>query len=190
MGRRRNTPAEAKRKKVTVNLLARKHAGKITTPYRIMEDLISKHHSHLKDAKIAIAWRFGWSADADGRLRLGQTKKGSDLDRELHGYDFVILLNHEVWNKATLKEGQMVAVMDHELCHAAVSIDSDGMPKIDESGRTVWRMRKHDVEEFTEVVARHGCYMSELETFAKHAMDAKDRPLLAIAENTGKESVA
>lgn len=179
MGRKRATgEKEKKRKKVTVKLLERKHAGKITEAYRIMDDLIDKHHNHLADAKIAIAWRFGWNQDADGRLRLGQAKKGSDLDRELHHFDFVILLNHEAWNKGGLKQEQKLALVDHELCHCEVSMDVDGEPKVDEEGRTVYRVRKHDIEEFLDVVNRHGCYTNELAKLAQSGINDSDRPLL------------
>lgn len=95
------------RKKVTVKLLERMHAGKVTEAYRIMEELIKKHHSHLAEAKIAIAWRFGWNVSVDGKWKLGQAKKGSDLDRELHEHDFVILVNHEAWNQSGLNEKQV-----------------------------------------------------------------------------------
>jgi|SRR6185503_11715836 len=181
MGRRRGggSKKEKARKSVTVKMLERMHAGKITQPYRIMEQLVEDHHQHLKDAKIAIAWRFGWKSDADGRIKLGQCKKGSDLDRELHGFDFVILLNHEVLNAAGFTEDQTTALIDHELCHAAVTNDSNGEPKVDERGRTVYRIRKHDVEEFSEIVARHGCWKKDLEEFARVALRDKRAPLFA-----------
>jgi len=177
MGRKKS--AVKKRKRVTVKLLERKHAGKITEPYRIMESLIAKHHSHLGDAKMAIAWRFGWKADADGRLRLGQAKKGTDLDRALHHYDFVILLNHEAWNQGNLTAAQRQALVDHELCHCQVCHDSDGEAKTDEESRTVYRVRKHDVEEFLDVVSRHGLYTSELSKLAQAGINDSKRPLLA-----------
>lgn len=178
MARRKKAPKEKSRKKVTVKLLERLHAGKVTGPYQIMESLIKEHHSHLSEAKIAIAWRFGWKADADGRVKLGQAKKGSDLDRELNDKDFVILLNHEAWNRADFTEAQMRALLDHELCHAAISLDSNGELKTDENGRTVYRIRRHDCEEFRDVVARHGMWKSDLQEFAAAAINDSKRPLL------------
>jgi hypothetical protein len=79
-------------------------------------------------------------------------------------------------------------VIDHELCHAQVSMDSNGEPKTDENGRTVYRTRKHDIEEFKEVVARHGLYKSDVESFAKAILADADRPLLQAAEGTGKKA--
>ena len=168
----------ANKKTVTVELIGRKQNGRIAAPYKIMEDLVAKHHSHLADAKIAMAWRFGKGPDPDGRLWLGQAKKGSDLDRALHGFDFVILLNHEIWNSAEFAEEHMIALIDHELCHCERAVDADGIPKIDELDRPVYRIRKHDVEEFIDVVNRHGIWKDDIRKLAEAAQEAKDRPLL------------
>ena len=183
MGRKLGgAPKEKRRKRVNVKLIERMNAGRVVAPYQIMEDLIERHHSHLAEAKIAMAWRFGWRPDADGRLRLGQCRKGSDLDRELHQFDFVILLNHEAWNRADFSAEQQAALVDHQLCHAQVAIDTDGEPKADELGRTVYRIRRHDVEEFRDVVARHGLWTDDLEKFASEAMEKMERPLLKMAK--------
>lgn len=184
-------PKEKARKQVAVQLVPEKHAGQITGPYRIMRELIEAHHPQLAEAKIAIAWRFRWRSDADGRIKLGQCKKGSDLDRELHGHDFVILLNHELWNTSRFTEAQMRALLDHELCHAEVTKDSNGEPKVDDRGRKCYRIRKHDVEEFREIVARHGEWKSDIEAFVQAAQSSKgsNRPLLDAAEsNKGNKS--
>lgn len=178
MARRMKIPKVKARKKVTVKLLEREHQGKVTTPYRIMERTVKDHHSHLKDAKIAIAWMFGKKADADGHLNLGKCKKGSDLDRTMHGYDFVILLNHEAWNGSWFTEDMMNALIDHELCHAQVAKDSNGEVKLDEEGRQCYRIRKHDVEEFQEIISRHGKWKSDIRSFVETAMAVKDKPLL------------
>ena len=181
MGRKRaaNTREKpAKRKKVTVELLKRQHAGKPTEAYRLMDELIAEHHSHLADAKIALAWRFGWNQDADGRLQLGTAKKGTDLDRAMHQYDFVILLNWEAWNKGGLNQEKKVRLIDHELSHCQVTSDTNGEPKTDEKGRIVYRIRKHDVEEFKEIFKRYGSHNHELEELAQAGINDSDRPLL------------
>lgn len=181
MGRKRavnTTEKPKKRKKVTVELLKRQHAGKLVEAYRLMDQLIGKHHGHLVDVKIALAWRFGWSQDADGRLRLGAVKKGTDLDRAMHQFDFVILLNHEAWNKGGLNQEQKIALVDHELCHCQVVNDTTGEPRTDEKDRTVYRTRKHDIEEFQEVVERHGSYTHELAKLVEAGINDSERPLL------------
>lgn len=179
MARRRSSSGEKaqKKKTVTVKMLKRLHNGQVTGPYRIMESLIDKHHEHLADAKIAIAWRFGWKPDVDGRVKLSSVKKGSDLDRELHDFDFVVCLNHEVWNESSFREEQMQAAIDHALCRMEVSKDSAGQPRIDENNRTVYRLRQPDIQEFQEVISRHGLWTADLERFAGAVQQSKSQPL-------------
>jgi hypothetical protein len=178
MGRkRRKENAEKKLKKVTVSILSREHAGKVNKLYQIMERLIAEHHTDLAIAKIVIGWRFEKKEDADGRLWLGSLKKAGDVDRSLHDYDFVMLLNHEFVNSAATDE-QITALIDHELCHGRVSKDSHGEIRVDEHGRAVFRTRKHDVEEFREIIARHGAWKSDLMDFFGAWKEAQSRPLL------------
>lgn len=89
------------------------------------------------------------------------------------------VLNKEFWDQ--FDDEKRLALMDHELCHAAAALDSEYAQKYDERGRRVWRVRKHDIEEFRDVVKRHGCYKSDLEEFAKALRDAKKNPLFAKA---------
>lgn len=146
-------------------------------PYRLMRDLRKKHHADLYEANIAIAWRKDLSADVDGHLVLGKCMKATDLQRELVEWDFVILLNKEVWGDIDFTVEKKRALLDHELMHAGRAYDNEGSPKIDERGRPVWRMRKHDIEEFQDIVSRHGTYKSDLERFAD-ALLKKRNPLL------------
>jgi hypothetical protein len=134
--------------------------------YRMLNDLVSKHHEEIKDARILVAWNLAWRPDVDGRVTLGKCKKASYLDRELAPYDFVILLRKEFFEDAAVSDEQRLALLDHELCHATVKLDSKTLePVIDVKGRKVWRTVKHDIEEFSAVVSRHGLYKRDLERF-------------------------
>lgn len=177
MGRKRGAsgPKEKKRKKVPWKLIERKHAGKVVEPYRILEEVQTAHHSHLKDATILLAWHEGWKHDADGHRKLGMAKKCSDLDRERMPGDFVVVLNQNAWE--FMDDTQKRALIDHELCHCQVAADTNGEPKIDDRGRVCYRMRRHDIEEFQEVVARHGCYKADLGRFVEAAMKKRTEPL-------------
>lgn len=56
MARKRSSSTKVKkRKRVTVRLLNREHAGQVTEPYQIMERLLATHHGNLEGAKIGIA---------------------------------------------------------------------------------------------------------------------------------------
>lgn len=148
--------------------------------YPMLNELIEKHHEDLTNARIALAWNLSWKPDVDGRVTLGKCKRASDLDRELADYDFVIILRQEFMEDAAVEDWQRVALLDHELSHAALKYDpKTGEPVEDERGRKVYRMVKHDIEEFSSVVARHGIYKRDLEHFAMALQQskAKQRPL-------------
>lgn len=135
--------------------------------YSLMTEIITAAHEHLAPAKIALAWCTAWAPDPDGHVILGQCKRASDLDRELADFDFIILLRRSFWNDERVTDAQRRALLDHELCHAAVRVDAHGDPQKDDRGRIIYRTRKHDIEEFTDIVKRHGTYKSDLEAFAK-----------------------
>lgn len=137
--------------------------------YTRLYDLVARYHSELDNTnvRIALAWATSWKADVDGRLTLGKCKKASELDRELAPYDFVILLNKDFWQNPHVSDAQRDALLDHELMHAAVALDEKGDPKRDEAGRTIYRIRKHDLEEFADIVARHGLYKRDIEEFVR-----------------------
>ena len=69
---------------------------------------------------------------------------------------FLIQLVAPIWNE--LSEPQQIAVLDHELCH--IELD-------DETGFI--NLRKHSIEEFPEIVERHGAYHDGLVIFG-HAL--------------------
>jgi hypothetical protein len=118
--------------------------------YRLLRELVMAYHEHLKDARIALAWCTSWKPDVDGRVTLGKCKKASDLDRELATFDFIILLKKSFWQDLAVTPDQRRALLDHELCHAGVKLDErTGEPVYDERGRKVYRVVKHDVEEFS-----------------------------------------
>lgn len=180
MGKRKSKP-----KRIPFELIPPFEDGRQvkSEPFRILDDLLPKFHFHLVEARIALAWRLAWKPDRDGRLTLGQCRKASDLDRELRDYDFVILLNKEAWQR--LKTEQRRALVDHELCHAQVQLGDDGEPKKDERGRIVYRVRGHDLEEFRDIVGRHGCYKDDIRAFVEQALRQEqpglfERPALPV----------
>lgn len=146
--------------------------------YEMLRELVEEYHDHLTSNRIAVMWRFGWKADPDGRIQLGACKKASDIDRELRkNLDFVILLSWDFWSAAQVSDEQRKALLDHELMHAAEALDDDMEPKVDSRGRKVFRIRKHDVEEFTDIVRRHGIWKSDLEAFAEALYKRAQAPL-------------
>lgn len=165
-----------KPKRVTCELISPKsEAGKVMYP--LLAGLVTAHHDDLADARIALAWNMSWKSDTDGHLKLGKCKKASDLDREFAPFDFVILLLRSFYEDARVSDDQRRALIDHEISHATVRLDKDGDPVQDERGRTVWRIRKHDVEEFAAIAERYGCWKRDLEEFARALRRAKQHRL-------------
>jgi hypothetical protein len=154
-----------KSKKVSYELI-REDTDSGAAMYRTMRHLIDQHHSELTDARIALAWCTSWKPDADGRVTIGKCKKSTDLDREVHDYDFIILLSRGFWMHDEITNTQRTALLDHELMHAAVKYDDHGDPVEDDRGRQVYRTRKHSIEEFTEIIGRYGLYKNDLEDVA------------------------
>lgn len=162
--------------------------------YMKLREIVDEYHEDLHDARIALAWCTSWKPDRDGRVTLGKCKKASDLDRELAAYDFIVLLKKTFWNDVLVSDAQRMALLDHELCHAGVTLDErTNDPVYDERGRKVYRLIKHDIEEFIGVVARHGLYKRDLELFGaelmKKARTDLFQPCEVCAESPGWMSV-
>lgn len=187
MGRRRGFGKIKKPKVAPFDLID--HTLKpLPEPYKLMESVRKEHHPDISDAKIALAWRKGTKEDKDGHLTLGRCMKASDLQRELVDWDFVIILNFEAW--AGFDKPKKLALLDHELMHADQAVDKDGEPKVDPKGRKVWRIRKHDVEEFSAIVKRHGIWKRDLEQFAEALLKQKQRTLFPLDAKVEPEKPA
>lgn len=182
MGRKKKPPA------VKIALLSRdeKYKG---DPYALLDRLVGAHHDHLAEAKIGLAWNLGWKADPDGHVKLGKAQKCREADRQAHGLDFIILLNRHVWNETWFTAAEMEALLDHEPSHCAVRHDADGEVVLDEKGRPMYRIRKHDIEEFRHIVQRHGCWKSDLAAFVQEALK-RDKSLFGKSSPPPKSPAA
>ena len=136
-------------------------------------------HQHLLDGEARIEWlmrlstkrKFGrdilgtcYTPSVQGDLKplfdwlMGQFFGGDEP------VDFLIILDDAYWEDATPREREILVY--HELLHATQAIDKHGEPRFDrETGRPVWSIRPHDVEEFTETVARYGAWNEDLKRF-------------------------
>ena len=139
----------------------------------LANELIPEHHPHLLIAKILYVFTDQRRKRCD-RVRIGSSQKLSSTERFLasgldgveHGPDFLILFDSVQW--AELTKPQRRALVDHELCHCALFVkDETERPAVwlrwtvdmddpQEYGEQRWGMRGHDIEEFGEVLFRHG----------------------------------
>lgn len=183
MARRRREPKEKKLRKVNFAPIEREHGGKLTEPYKVLEAMIAKHHKELNEAetRILIGWDLGPAKpDADGFLKFGRIRKGSDVDRACADYDVLLVIRKEIWQSfdATRKNAEI----DRLLCRVAVNRDQHGEIVVDEKGRASYRMRK-PVEVFPENVARFGFHQEPKLAECLTRYNDSQRPLLK--ENTG-----
>jgi len=142
---------------------------------RIADELIPQHHEHLLLQADEIRYVFRSDTPiSKGRFVLGKARKVGGLSCYLanaepeapNGFEdheiadmFVIEISEAMWDQ--LSAAGRIALVDHELCHRAMDVD--------EAEGTVKRaIRGHTVEEFTEIVHRHGLWRPELERFAQH----------------------
>jgi hypothetical protein len=138
----------------------------------IMEDapLLNEEHAHLReDCEIGFLWtnepleRKGKSVigtcqlmppggDAWTQARTAQQLDEWFPDREL---DFLITL-YAPWC-ADADHASFMALVEHELLHAAQKMDKWGAPSFNpQTGKPTWAIRGHDVQEFVSVVRRYG----------------------------------
>jgi hypothetical protein len=171
-----------KPKSVSYTLLTRESHREI---YARLDALVETFHEELINARIALAWCTSWKPDVDGKQTLGKCKKASELDRELAPYDFVILLLESFWANEAVDNQQRDALLDHELCHATVKLDKFGEPALDAHGREIYRLRKHDLEEFVCIADRYGTWKRDLELFAQALRRSKAQARLPMEPNEG-----
>jgi hypothetical protein len=184
---RRYKPKRPKR--VSYELIARDSL--VGAPmYALLDELVNTHHQDLVHARIGLAWCTSWKPDVDGRVTLGKCKKASDLDREVAAFDFVILLSAKFWQDMFTTQLQRRALLDHELMHAAVAHDKSGEPLYDERGRRVYRMRRHDLEEFSVIAERYGCYKRDIEHFAQSLDKSRASSTAFIGRETVRRRLA
>ena len=126
---------------------------------------VARHGQTLKDAQIGFLWWYNVRRTADGLLSLGKPKKVGEAEKEFGDLDFLIFVNYTAWE--AMDDAKRRALLDHELTHCDVAKDKDGEVKTDAKGRTCWRVRKHDLEEFHDVYERRGAWTANLEKFVK-----------------------
>jgi len=172
MGRGRSgMPKPPRRKRVNVTLIEADHPA-----YKILARLIKSDRADIKKVRVALAYHKGWRRDADGVRKLGTVKKCGDLDKEFSPYDFRIELNAEAFPHMSDKEKERLIY--HELMHIQPSMDKNGEQLCDDKLRPVYRVRKHDREDFLAVYKKYGVD-EDIALVAEQRIEDAKRPLLA-----------
>lgn len=138
----------------------------------IAEKIISKYHPHLQDAIDVI----GFYVRSDGGVDwAGKAKKCTSFERDVTGRILFVFILHsafENWPPEKLE-----ALIDHELCHirrktGTIITDPNTMKVIKREWAKKddpdnWYIQDHDVEEFSDVIRRHGLWDQGVERFAE-----------------------
>ena len=153
--------------------------GEPLSPSDIAAKLISEcqEFEHLKDGEACIRFLM----DTDETIKHGRRIIGSAnmptvqgnlkgvFDWLLHNFfqdehvDFLIILELDYWEAADDRMREILVF--HELCHCIHKKDRDGDPRYDETGRPVWGLLNHDLEEFNATVRRYGAYSEDVRAF-------------------------
>lgn len=144
--------------------------------YEMMWKVVKEWHANdLEFVRITLAWHYGWFADVDGNLKLGDMRKRSELNVRRDGDHFVLVLNADIWDN--FNEGQQEAILDHFLQYAAPVITKGGDHAEDNTGRHLFRKRKPDVVEFSDVFERRGYYHCRVVEMGKAFKRMQENPL-------------
>lgn len=132
--------------------------------------------AHLRDGEARIAWLMRTHEEVMGGRQVLGTVFMPKVQGRLkdvfiwlleekfpEGVDFLIILDADYWDESDDRLREILIF--HELCHAIQKVDQYGSPRFDEDGNPVWGLRGHDVEEFTDVVARYGAWNEDLRGF-------------------------
>jgi len=126
----------------------------------LADRIIKKDRNELECLKIAYMFREEAAVTA-GKVIVGRCIRVDDRNWALHSYDVLIEIARDVWAEAI--EDYRNAVMDHELGHIGGA--EGGAFDQDNKGRWKIYIKYHDIEEFTEVLERHGAYHQDLRKF-------------------------
>lgn len=135
--------------------------------------LYNVEHGHLQTAAIGFLWstvpnsRRGKAVAGEAELTTryasipaGKWLKARIVQQAWEWFgdmpDFIITFDAAVW-RDRLDDAGRLALFEHELYHCGQALDEFGFPRFNKkTGRPVFAVRGHDIEEFAGVVRRYG----------------------------------
>jgi len=130
---------------------------------------INEHHGHL--ANVLILYLFNAKTIVKkGKEQLGEAKLVSGLNAYLATRDleerpeqlFVITISKSAWDLLENNIPAREALIDHELSHCDRDLETGALS-----------VNPHDIEEFFDVVRRHGPWMKDIHVFLDAAKQSK-----------------
>lgn len=161
--------------------------------------LVNEDHAHLRFATIGYLWT-NVSNARKGRVVVGQAEIGSPQGamgkwakaravqqiEEWFGAvpDFIMTI--DAGYAARCSDAEFCALVEHELYHMAQAMDEFGNPKFSkDTGRPIFTIRGHDVEEFVGVVRRYGADAAHIRDLIEAAQRGPEIAAAAIASACG-----
>ncbi len=126
----------------------------------VFNDLIPNYHPHLANAKFLFLCR-NTAAKSSGQKVPGSVKKASPLERYAGSFlnsgeepDFIMIIALEVWNE--YPPNKRKALLDHLLMRCVAEENPV-------TGNVSYGTRPPNVQEFPEIVTRHGSWNESVE---------------------------
>jgi len=135
----------------------------------LAQGLIPNYHPELTEARILYVF-VDKASKKGGKELWGKAQKVSGVWEFYTEKDFIITVPADKW--MTLEPAQQTALVDHLLERCTGEDD-------EKTGETKWIIREPDVQEFANILERHGVWNADLERFV---MVAKDVDISHIAE--------
>lgn len=127
----------------------------------LAEGLIPNYHSELATARILYVF-VDKASKKGGKELLGKAQKVGGIWEYYAEKDFVITVPLDKW--AQLEDAQRTALVDSLLERCTGEED-------EKTGEIKWLVREPDVQEFSNILERHGAWHSDLERFVVVAKD-------------------
>jgi ribosomal protein S27AE len=160
-------------------------------------DLYNEDHKHLNFASIGALWTNVHNGRA-GRRVVGQAEMGlppvnkwaaGRIEMQLNAWfghvpDFLLTFHAEYCSECS--DAEFMALVEHELYHCGQAKDIFGTPRFSKmTGRPIFAMRGHDVEEFVGVVRRYGADAAGVREMVEAAKRQPEISAVKIAQGCG-----
>jgi hypothetical protein len=162
--------------------------------FDLLRKVRSKYHGRLDENEVTVGLLRAWPNETEenavklhGYPCAAVVKITPYAQRVLGIPDAVITLDGRAWDRFSEKE--RVALLDHELEHLELAVDSEGNLKSDDHGRPKLRMKLHDWElgGFAAVAGRHGTAALEVQSF-RNAHEAFYQEVFSWGDDQAREA--
>lgn len=148
----------------------------------VAKPIIEAHHPTLKQLKIEYLFR-PEAAITDGKVIAGRAIRVDDRNWAIHKTDAIIEIAQDVWEGSS--KDFRNALMDHELSHLKVEMEDADKPEREKgTNRVKFRLKHHDIEEFSGVLKRYGDYHEALRTFLEAFAESKGTSKAAVVSKS------